>query len=401
MLRYAVPWLMPFIIGFAVAMIFHPLIRWTAKKLHAPRKAVACVIVLLGYLILITGVVFGTIEIVTLLSEFFRGLPDFFRDNILPTINQVGVFFAGFYDNLPPDWVTTIQTFSGSITSAVADFVAGISSSGVNFLTGFISALPGFMIALVFTILASFFITMNYDRTKNFLMAQLNDRMQEIVRAAKTALKDTVFAYFRAYFKLMALTFVELAVGLLIIGVDNAVGIAFGIAIFDVLPVFGTGGIVIPWIVIDFIVGNTFQAVGLLVMYGIITVVRNFVEPKVVGDQLGLDPVVSIIAIYLGFVWFGVFGMIIMPIAVQIACSLHREGTITLYRDPPPLEEETSAKEKKGKARAEKRRAKDAPPDGTGAPQSAEPGGADSTTPGGVGGAGTDKTNDEKEKGKD
>lgn len=351
-LRFAVPWLMPFIIGFAVAMIFHPLIKWTAKKLRAPRKVVACVVVVLGFAILVTVVVFGTIELVTLLSNFFGRLPGIFETQIAPTVAKIGDFFEGFYDELPPDWVTTIQTFSGSLSDAVRSFVTSISTSGVSFLTGFISAVPGFLIALVFTILASFFVTMNYDQTKDFLMAQLSDRGREIVRAVKIAMKDTVFSYFRAYFKLMVLTFIELAIGLTVIGVDNSVGIAFGVAIFDLLPVFGTGGIIIPWIVIDFIVGNTIEAVGLLVVYGIITVVRNFIEPKIVGDQLGLNPVVSIIAIYLGFVWFGVFGMILMPIAVQIANSLHAKGTITLYKNPPPSSVPEKERAKKGKKKA-------------------------------------------------
>ncbi len=344
-LRYAIPWLMPFIIGFLVAMIFHPLINRTSKKLKAPRKAVACVIVVLGYAVLIVGVTFGVIEIATLLSGFVKGLPSLFESEVMPVIRQIGDFVEGFYDELPTSWVSTLQSISSSIVSTVTGFVGTLSTAAVGLLTDFIAGVPSFLIALVFTVLASFFITMNYDRTKDFLMYQLDERGRGLVRAVKIALKDTVFAYVRAAFKLMVITFVELAIGLWIIGVDNPVGIAFGIAIFDVLPVFGTGGIVIPWIIICFVTGDIFTGVGLLILYGIITVIRNFIEPKIVGDQLGLDPVVSIIAIYLGFIWFGVFGMIFMPIAVQIANLLHQKGLITLYKTPPPAEEKVENSE--------------------------------------------------------
>ncbi len=334
-LRYAVPWLMPFIIGFAVAMIFHPLITWTANKLKVSRKAIACVVIVLGYAILITAITFGTIELVNLLSRMFSKLPALFDTQIAPTFSAIGSYFSDFFAKLPEDWVATIGTMADSVLDAIKGVLGSVSSSGLNFLTSFIGALPGFLVALVFTILASFFISMNYESTRDFLMAQLSPRTQEIMRAIKATLKGTVFAYIKAYFKLMCVTFVELSISLMIIGVKNAVGISFGIALFDFLPVFGTGAIVIPWIVIDFILGRTFEAVGLLIAYGIITVIRNFIEPKVVSDQLGLNPVVSIIAIYLGFVWFGVLGMIIVPMAVQIAISLHQKGIVTIYNEPP------------------------------------------------------------------
>lgn len=334
-LRYAVPWLMPFIIGFAVAMIFHPLITWTANKLKVSRKAIACVVIVLGYAILVTAITFGTIELVNLLSRMFQKLPALFDTQIAPTFSAIGSYFSDFFAKLPADWVATISSMADSVLDAIKGVLGSVSSSGLNFLTSFIGALPGFLVALVFTILASFFISMNYESTRDFLMAQLSPRTQEIMRAIKAALKGTVFAYIKAYFKLMCLTFVELSISLMIIGVKNAVGISFGIALFDFLPVFGTGAIVIPWIVIDFILGRTFEAVGLLIAYGIITVIRNFIEPKVVSDQLGLNPVVSIIAIYLGFVWFGVLGMIIVPMAVQIAISLHQKGIVTIYNEPP------------------------------------------------------------------
>lgn len=334
-LRYAVPWLMPFIIGFAVAMIFHPLITWTANKLKVSRKAIACVVIVLGYAILVTAITFGTIELVNLLSRMFSKLPALFDTQIAPTFSAIGSYFSDFFAKLPADWVATISSMADSVLDAIKGVLGSVSSSGLNFLTSFIGALPGFLVALVFTILASFFISMNYESTRDFLMAQLSPRTQEIMRAIKAALKGTVFAYIKAYFKLMCLTFVELSISLMIIGVKNAVGISFGIALFDFLPVFGTGAIVIPWIVIDFILGRTFEAVGLLIAYGIITVIRNFIEPKVVSDQLGLNPVVSIIAIYLGFVWFGVLGMIIVPMAVQIAISLHQKGIVTIYNEPP------------------------------------------------------------------
>lgn len=360
-LRYAVPWMMPFIIGFAVAMMLHPFITWTAKKLKISRKAIACVVIVLGYAILITAITFGTIELVNLLSRMFQKLPALFDTQIAPTFSAIGSYFSDFFAKLPADWVATIGSMADSVLDAIKGVLGSVSAGGLNFLTSFIGALPGFLVALVFTILASFFISMNYESTRDFLMAQLSPRTQEIMRAIKATLKGTVFAYIKAYFKLMCLTFVELSISLMIIGVKNAVGISFGIALFDFLPVFGTGAIVIPWIVIDFILGRTFEAVGLLIAYGIITVIRNFIEPKVVSDQLGLNPVVSIIAIYLGFVWLGVLGMIIVPMAVQIAISLHQKGIVTIYNEPMIQETHIETRRERKKREKEQGGSEDGP----------------------------------------
>ena len=131
----------------------------------------------------------------------------------------------------------------------------------------------------------------------------------------------------------MLITFVELSIGLSVLGVRNAIPIAFGISMFDILPVLGTGGIVLPLAVFSLLTKNYFLGIGLLVLYAAVTIIRNFIEPKIIGDQLGLNPIVTIISIYLGFVWIGVGGMILMPITVQILLTLHRKGVIASTED--------------------------------------------------------------------
>jgi predicted PurR-regulated permease PerM len=140
----------------------------------------------------------------------------------------------------------------------------------------------------------------------------------------------------------MLITFIELSIGLLILRVNNAIPIALGIALFDIFPILGTGGIVIPWSLISLLTGNTFLGIGLLVLYAAITLVRNFIEPQIIGDQLGLNPLVAIISMYLGFVWMGVGGMILMPISVQILLTLQNKGVIRLYKPEPQSSSDNS-----------------------------------------------------------
>jgi len=131
----------------------------------------------------------------------------------------------------------------------------------------------------------------------------------------------------------MCVTFVELAVGLTILGVSGAPLIALGIAVFDFFPVLGTGGIMIPWIVLEILRGDFTLAIGLAVLYAIVSVVRGFIEPKIVGGQLGQHPLLTLCAIYAGFQLMGFLGMVLLPIIAQILVSLHRSGVLRLWRN--------------------------------------------------------------------
>ena len=135
-----------------------------------------------------------------------------------------------------------------------------------------------------------------------------------------------------AYGKLMTLTFIELTIGLSILGIENAMVVAFVIAVFDVLPVLGTGGIMIPWILISFLNSSPKLAIGLLILYLVVTIIRNIVEPKIVGNQIGLHPLLMLLCMYLGVKLFGFLGLFIMPFLILILQNLNQEGLIRLYR---------------------------------------------------------------------
>ena len=356
--KYVLGWLMPFIIGFVISLALRPVISWVVDRLKLGRKLAAVVIVLIGYAVFGTVFTLLTIELVSLLGRLFSNLPDFFTNSIMPALSNLGNSFDNLLDRMPEEWVEMIKLAQTSITSALMNGVTEISKVGLNSLAEIAKGIPGFLIALVFTILSSFFISQNYYGVTHFIAAQLPPRATKVIVAGKAAIASTVGAYVRAYAKIMLVTFVELTIGFLIIGIANPLPLAFGIAIFDILPVFGTGGVLIPWILIDLLLGEYSQALGLLIIYGVITVVRNFIEPKIVGDQLGLNPVVSIIAIYLGYRWFGVLGMIMMPVSVALAITLHNKGVITLYKRPAPVDEEAERKrrEQRRQERAQARR---------------------------------------------
>ena len=137
----------------------------------------------------------------------------------------------------------------------------------------------------------------------------------------------------------MSLTFVELSIGLTIIHVPNSVIIALLIAIFDILPVLGTGGIMIPWVVISAFSGDYPLALGLLIVYVVITIIRNILEPKIVGSQIGLHPVITLCSMFIGVQLFGVIGLFGFPIGLSLLRYLNENGTIHLYKMEDPRQE--------------------------------------------------------------
>ncbi|GAA0680840.1 hypothetical protein GCM10008903_11340 [Clostridium cadaveris] len=130
----------------------------------------------------------------------------------------------------------------------------------------------------------------------------------------------------------MALTFLELSLGFFILRIENGVTIAAIIALLDILPILGTGGILIPWVIIELIRGNVYLALGLATLYMLITVVRNILEPKIVGAQVGMHPIVMLICMFVGVKVFGFIGLFILPAIAIIIKNLNDSGKIHLFK---------------------------------------------------------------------
>lgn len=318
---------LPLIIGFFLVAILNPLVRLIHSKLSKiDQRIISVILIAFFYIVLIGFLTFVTIELIIALQGLFTQLPDYYADTIVPTFENLGEFFNGFLDRIPPEWMATYTSIQETVMESLAAGVTSISTSGVAFLTRFIQQVPNFLIALVFTVLLSFFISFQYkdlvETFKRIAPKAVSTRVTEVANL----LKKTVFEYSKAIFKLMFITFIELTIGFFIIGIENPVGTAAAIAIFDALPVFGTGGIMIPWIILELLQANYSLALSLTVLYVIITVIRNVIEPKIVGDQLELNPIISLTSIYLGFRLFGFIGMIAFPILTSIVFALYETG---------------------------------------------------------------------------
>ncbi|MDU5107995.1 sporulation integral membrane protein YtvI [Clostridium sp.] len=331
-IKYALGWFLPFVLGFGIAFMLKPLINVITKKLKINRKIVAGLTVLLFYATV--GALFTLIivKVFIALKEVFIQLPEVYKNSIEPAIFNISNNIDIWIIKLDPTLTETIREMISSIAKSLGTIVSSISSGVVTFVSAAVSMVPSFFIIIIFTIISSFFFAMDYVKITGFITKQFSPKMRSIFFEVKDYIVGTLFKFVKAYSIIITITFIELSIGLSILRIENAITIALLIACVDILPVLGTGGIVIPWIFIELFKGNIPLAIGLTIVYVTITVIRNIIEPKIVGQQVGLHPIIMLVCIFIGARLFGFIGIFVLPIIVIILKNLNDSGKIRIIK---------------------------------------------------------------------
>lgn len=334
-LKYLFGLFFPFFLGFIISLILMPIVRKVNKWFNSKgNKLIAAIILILFYVAIGGLLTIVVLKIISLLEGVFTDLPNIFNHNIKPLLDSSTIYFGELFNNLDPEIIAMINNAQTEIVDTISSIVKGISSGALNFLTNSIKSVPSMLISFLFTIISSFFIIADYERIVYFFKYQLSERANEVVGITKKIFSGTILSFLKAYGILMSLTFVQLSIGLTVLKVDNAIGVAILIAMIDILPVLGTGTVMIPWVIIELFNKNMRMAIGLGFIYLFITIVRNIIEPKVVGTQLGLNPLLTLMSMYIGGRLFGFFGLFGFPILLTMVISLQEQGVIKLYNDP-------------------------------------------------------------------
>lgn len=207
--------------------------------------------------------------------------------------------------------------------------VSALSMNVVSAVPALITKIPSAVVLLVVTVISTFFMASDYEKITTFIKRILPPKGVRFCRNIKVQGFHTVKIYVKSYSFLMILTFIELLIGLWILKIPYAGWIALVIAVFDILPILGTGGILLPWALIACFFGNYPMAAGILILYIVITVIRNMAEPKLVGKQMGIHPLATLIAMFAGMKLFGLIGLIGFPMMLSILISMDRGGELS------------------------------------------------------------------------
>jgi len=315
----------PFIIAYIIAAMMEPLVRLLSNKLRVPRSIASAIGVFLTIFILGALVYFIVFRIVVEVQKVAENWA-YIQEQIQLQYTTYRDGILDFYNNLSPETQSiasvALDQAKGSLTSLLQPVGQSILTFAANFATG----IPSSIIFFVVVFLAAYFISSqrikNRELTGRLLGTAAAHRISSVIRDLKHALGG----YVKAQLIIMSIVFVILSIGLSIMNVQLAILLALFIAIFDALPVLGSGGIFIPWSIIAFANGDVRMGVSTLVMYFSVLAIRQSLEPKIVGQSIGVPPLVTLIAMYAGLRFFGIFGMILGPIIVLVVKNLYDAG---------------------------------------------------------------------------
>ena len=332
-IKYAFVWLLPFVIGFAIAYILKPLIVKFSNKLKISRNLSAGIILTIFYLTVGAAITLLILKIAIYIKDLVLTLPNIYTNSIEPAVYDL--FYKGdtIIQNLDPELVDSLREIVLSLTQSLGSALTNLSTKLVIIVSSAVSSVPGFLVFILFLVISSYFLAIDYSRITSFMTRQIPNNVLEIIYQIKECISTTVFKFLKAYVVLITLTFIEMLIGLKILGVSNVVLIASITAIVDVLPILGTGSVLVPWALFEIIIRRNFMlGLGIILLYILITVIRNIVEPKLVGKEIGLEPVLVLACMYLGLKVIGIMGMFILPLVLIVLIDLNKTGKIKLFK---------------------------------------------------------------------
>ena len=332
----------PFLTAFFFAWLFQRPVHFAQKKLKLGRGVPSLLLVLLFLFIAIGLITLLGATIVSQIQSFFHYLDE--RFSSLP---QMIESLKGFLNN-------SLGFLPDSIELAVRDSINGFLDRLINgtggsidwsFLSGPLQVtfnaakqVPGAILSIVVSCVCCVFITIDFPRIRRFIYRQIPPEKREVFSQTKRTVLSSFGKVAKAYLLIICITFLELLIGFKILSAIGVLSdsyiifIALAIAIIDIIPVLGTGTVLIPWALYSLIVGNYGLAAGLLVIYVLISVIRQYIEPKLVSIQLGLPPFITLLAMFFGLQVFGFIGLFLMPMLIMLVKMLSDNGVIHLWR---------------------------------------------------------------------
>lgn len=367
-IKYALGIVWPFVVAFFLAMLLQRPVNFLSTKTPLKRGISSVIMVL--FVLVIVGSILGLIigRIVMELKGFFDYLLIKMED--APAfVDQIQAWLSDTFSFLPKSLHESIMTATENFLNRLMGIEAKASadaiqaeSSGIDFsllssplgaVWGTAKQIPMIAVGVLVCVVSCCFMTTDYRTLRDMILSQLSQKRQSAVIRTKQVTFSTLGKMGKAYSIILFVTFTEMLLGLsflkLIHVYDSGYifAIAFITAVVDIIPVLGTGTILIPWALWSLFTGDVGLGIGLLVVYAIISVIRQVIEPKLVASQLGLPPFVTIMAMYIGSQLFGFIGLFLLPITIMLLKVLNDEGVIHIFKKKAPVVEEVnvSAKE--------------------------------------------------------
>ena len=321
--------LMPFVLALCAAWLLSPLLRTVLQRLGVSRKLTSILLILLilaGAGGVIVAFVWNIAQETAALAADWSSL----ERELSATLDAINTFFQGAFTLLPEQVGQAAQEalngLGEDLLTWASDTLPDLVTALAGGAAGLASSVPSFAVAAVVFLMGSYFITADYPRLRYLATHRLPGPVRNLLSEVRAAAVSAFGGYVKAEFILSVGVFFILLAGFLLIGQPYALLLAFLLAVLDFIPILGSGTVMVPWAVVDLVTRDLRHAVELMVIWGVVALFRRVGEPKVVGDQTGLSPILSLISIYVGMRLGGVLGMVLGPVVFMVVINIIRLG---------------------------------------------------------------------------
>lgn len=318
--EYLLPVILPFIIAWLIAAITVKPARKMSEKTRVPEKILRLMMSLFLTISVATALGLLIWRIIDAIWRFLSDLGEGNRFyNMLSALFNADIPFIG--DKIPEELATGIKSVIGQALSTVFSVLA-------EGATAIVSALPQAFFVLVVTLISLVYFSLDYDRISQFVKAILPSKAVKGISFFKNGIFIVIKKYLLSYSLILLITFVIMLTGFMLLRIEHALIIALLVAFLDILPIIGVGTVLIPWSILELAVGNSGLGIGLLVLFVLNAIIRQLAEPKIVGKNLDLHPIATLILLYVGYSLFGFVGLVILPvIAVSLSVALKGDNS--------------------------------------------------------------------------
>jgi len=336
--KYLLPLILPFLIAFACAAALQRPIKLLSDRLpQISKKLIAVLVVIISLATVGTTAVIIIGALIDEIIEFINDIPlliSQFSEKLTAQDSSVNAFIA----SLPPSLSKHVSELYSRLTDDIpgllisaADSISGVLLDSFGVIGSFAMRLPSVIVVILITIITTFFIAIDYAGARKAIAEITPDRLKKRILYVHRCSTDTMTCLLKTYAFLMLLTFTELAVGFAVFNFMGAeipyvIPLALLTALVDILPVLGVGTVLIPWAVFDMTTGNMSRAVMLLLLYVVVVIIRNLLEPKLIGQRFGLHPALTLLSIYIGGKLFGFIGVFLLPLTLIVTKRLMDSG---------------------------------------------------------------------------
>ena len=322
----------PFVVGWVIAMIASPLVNWLEKKFNIVKKLGSALVVILVLALIVLILYFSISKLVTETISLLENIPQLYKE-LEAGLDQIGNSLQGIFHRLPPQFQEGWDNILLNMDQKVGTFITKISEPTVEAAGNFAKRVPSYLISTIVAIMSAYLFTVEHEEVLVWAKKTAPPSVVKRMTLVSDNLKYAVGGYLKAQIKIMGVVFLILWVGLTLLQVHYAVLIAIAIAFLDFLPFFGTGTAMIPWALYKFLVGNIKMAVLLLIVYAITQLVRQLLQPRMLSKSMGLNPLVTLILLYLGYRLGGVTGMIVAVPLGMILINMTEAGAFDYILD--------------------------------------------------------------------